>query len=93
MNETISFTNKPYLIAGVQAVISSAKDLYVFQSRGINKLEKSTFHKINQIGGITISFTRDFTTVAKAQPKMNHTAISTTFHVIRNFLKSFNIKN
>ena len=65
--------------------------LKIKKVKEINNCEKSTLPNNNPIGGIITFVTRDLISVANAAPKINPTAISTTFPFIRKSLNSFNI--
>jgi len=91
INAIRSVITTQYLIAGAHASSNALSDAYSFPSRAINNSVKSTLPISKPIGGITTLAINDLTNVAKAAPKINHTAISTAFHFIKNFLKSCNI--
>jgi hypothetical protein len=91
INAIKSVITNQYLIAGAQASSRTFNEAYSFPSRAINNSLKSTFHIASPIGGITTFAINDLTNVAKAAPKINHTAISIAFPLTKNFLKSCNI--
>src|SRR3989344_3693501 len=63
------FKNSPYAIIGAPAAFAAAKDWYDSLERLIYKLENSTLPKIMPIGGMIMSFTKEFTMPLNPAPK------------------------